>query len=123
MGVGYDMNDFLKYVDAALPPKEARQFRKAIEHPMREFHKRVIAPQFFQPTQNLYLGVALDKFARGKNHCVAQAMLDHDNLWQTATSPIRWKSPASDHRGWQRNMGLSEGSCRIGEILCHDLRV
>jgi hypothetical protein len=85
MGVGYDMNDFLKYVDAALPPKEARQFRKAIEHPMREFHKRVIAPQFFQPTQNLYLGVALDKFARGKNHCVAQAMLDHDNLWQALT--------------------------------------
>jgi hypothetical protein len=79
------MNDFLNYASAVLGPKEVRQFKNAIEHPMGEFHKRVIAPQFFQPRQNLYLGVALDKFARGKNHYLAQTMLQHANAWQALT--------------------------------------
>ena len=79
------MNDFLKYASAVLGPKEVRQFKNAIEHPMREFHKRVITPQFFQPAQNLYLGVALDKFVRGKNHYLAETMLQHANAWQALT--------------------------------------
>ena len=79
------MNDFLKYAKAILSPKEVRLFKNAIERPLGEFHKRVIAPQFFQPSQNLYLGVALDKFAAGKNHYLAQTMLQFPDAWHALT--------------------------------------
>lgn len=79
------MNDFLKYASAVLDPKEVRQFKNAMEHPMGVFHERVIAPQFYQPAMNLYLGVALDKFVRGKNHRIAEKMLKTPDAWGALT--------------------------------------
>ncbi|WP_380872308.1 hypothetical protein ACFB49_32550 [Sphingomonas sp. DBB INV C78] len=79
------MKDFLEYASVVLGPKEVRQFKNAIEFSMGEFHNRVVAPQFFQPAQQFYLGVALDKFVAGKNHLLAQTMLQFPDAWHGLT--------------------------------------
>lgn len=79
------MKDFLDYVSDKLGSKEVKQFRRAIERPMCEFHQRVIAPQFYQPAEQTYLGIALDKYVSGKNHLLAQNMRQFPDYWHALT--------------------------------------
>lgn len=85
MGVGEVMEDFIQYVSSVLGPKEIRQFKNAIERPVHEFHKRVIAPQFYQPADHIHLGLAVDKYLPGRNHRIAKAMLQYDTAWHALT--------------------------------------
>ena len=79
------MNAFINYITLKLGPKEVRQFETAIGKPMWEFHERVIAPQFYRPSEGMYLGLALDKAVPGRNHHVARRMLAWPNAWHALT--------------------------------------
>ena len=79
------MEDFLHQINSALGPKEVRQFEKAITQPMGEFHKRVISPQFYQPGERMYLGLAVDKNVPGRNHRVAMTMREMSDAWHALT--------------------------------------
>jgi hypothetical protein len=79
------MEDFLHHINSGLGPKEVRQFEKAIAQPMGEFHKRVISPQFYQPGERMYLGLAVDKYVEGRNHRVAMKMREMPDAWHALT--------------------------------------
>ncbi|MCC5610753.1 hypothetical protein LC612_29410 [Nostoc sp. CHAB 5834] len=79
------MEDFIQYASSVLGPKEVRQFKNAVERPVNEFHKRVIAPQFYNATEQTYLALAVDKYLPGRNHLIAQAMLEDDTAWHALT--------------------------------------
>lgn len=79
------MKDFLHHISSVLRPKEVRQFSKAIEKSMDEFHNRVIAPQFYKPAEQMYLGLAVDKNVPGRNHRVARQMCDMPDAWRALT--------------------------------------
>lgn len=52
---------------------------------MGEFHKRVISPQFYQPGERMYLGLAVDKNVPGRNHRVAMTMREMSDAWHALT--------------------------------------
>lgn len=79
------MKDFIYYASASLGPKEVRQFTKAINQPMDEFHRRVIVPQFYQPNEQLYLGLAVDPYLAGRNHRIAETMQGEPCAWSALT--------------------------------------
>ena len=79
------MNEFINSITLKLGPKEVRQFETAIAKPIWEFHKRVIAPQFYQPSEQMYLGLAMDKEVPGRNHHLARTMLDWPDAWHALT--------------------------------------
>ncbi len=79
------MEDFLHHINSVLGPKEVRQFEKAIAQPMGQFHRRVILPQFYQPGEQMYLGLAVDKYVEGRNHRVAMKMREMPDAWHALT--------------------------------------
>ncbi len=79
------MSLLIQYADSVLGPKEARQFQNAINQPLDEFHKRVIAPQFYQSNEQLYLALAVDPYLAGRNHRIAKTMRSEPNAWHALT--------------------------------------
>lgn len=81
----FDYDCFFKHANAVLGPKEVRQFSRAVENPLTEFQKRVIEPQFYQPHEQMYLGLAVDHYLSGKNPHIAKALRNQQDAWPALT--------------------------------------
>ncbi|MEZ5681501.1 MAG: hypothetical protein R3E14_09430 [Erythrobacter sp.] len=68
------MKDFIFFAAAELGSKEVRQFKQSLERPRNEFHRRVIVPQFYNPSTRSYMGLSFDQWLAGRNHRIAKCM-------------------------------------------------